>query len=337
MDDLSTFDYVLPDEAIAQTPLEDRSASKLLHLDRTTGEIHHRRFTEVLDLLHEDDLLVMNETRVTALRLFGNKASGGRFELLLLKEIAEGKYEALARPAKRLTVGSELFFQNGLICRIEQDLGEGRKVLQFQPTANQRAKIEEEGFAPLPPYIHTALKEKERYQTVYSAQGGSAAAPTAGLHFTNALLDQLRAKGVGTATVNLQVGLDTFRPLATENLDDHKMHGETCSVTTETAEKVAACKGRVVAVGTTTVRTLETFALGPKTLATGERVSTLFIRPGYRFQVIDGMFTNFHMPRTSMLVMLSAFAGKDLVAKGYEAALKNGYRFLSFGDSMLLL
>ena len=337
MDELSTFDYVLPDEAIAQTPLEDRSASRLLHLDPKTGEIYHRRFTEVLDLLHEGDLLVMNETRVTALRLFGNKASGGRFELLLLKELAEGKYEALARPAKRLPVGSELFFQNGLVCQVEQDLGEGRKVIQFQPTSHLKHMIEEEGYAPLPPYIHTALKEKERYQTVYSNQGGSAAAPTAGLHFTTELLDQLRAKGVGTATVNLQVGLDTFRPLATENLDEHKMHGETCSVTTEAAEKVAACKGRIVAVGTTTVRTLETFALGPKTLAVGERVSTLFIRPGYRFQVIDGMFTNFHMPRTTMLLMISAMAGMEPVTRAYEHALRSEYRFLSFGDSMLIL
>ncbi len=337
MEELKSYDYVLPESAIAQTPLQDRSASRLLHLEPATGEVHHRQFLDVLDLLNAGDLLVMNETRVTALRLFGNKATGGRFELLLLKDLGGGRYESLARPAKRLPIGSELGFESGIRCVVMDDMGEGRKVVQFNPEPDLHSKIEADGFAPLPPYIHVELKEKERYQTVYATAGGSAAAPTAGLHFTLEILESLRAKGVGTATVNLNVGLDTFRPLSTENLDEHKMHGETCSVPEETARKVAECKGRVIAVGTTTVRTLETFAKGPRMLNTGERISTLFIRPGFKFQVIDGMFTNFHMPRTTMLVMLSAFAGRDLIAKGYEAALKNGYRFLSFGDSMLLL
>ncbi len=337
MDELRAFDYVLPESAIAQTPLTVRSASKLIHIERATGEIFHRRFTEVPELLREGDLLVVNETRVTALRLFGSKPTGGKLELLLLNRLSHGVYEALARPSKRLQVGTSLNMDGGLKAVVQKELGEGRKVVAFDERSNLDADIERAGYAPVPPYIRAELKDKDRYQTVYASTGGSAAAPTAGLHFTQEILARLKTQGVDTATVNLDVGLDTFRPISVDNVDDHKMHGENCSVSDETAEKVATCKGRIIAVGTTTVRTLETFAFGHRRLGTGRRISTLFIRPGYEFQIIDGMFTNFHMPRTSMLLMVSAFAGVDPISKGYEAALKNGYRFLSFGDSMLLL
>lgn len=337
MDRLSDYDYVLPEHLIAQTPLADRAASRLLHLNRQTGEVSHRRFQDVVEILQPGDLLVMNDTRVTARRLLGHKPTGGEVEALLLAEHGYGEFIALMKPAKRLRVGAEIIFTDGLRATvISEEIG-GKRVIRFGETSQLGALIESAGSVPLPPYIHERLADPERYQTVYAHSPGSAAAPTAGLHFTDAVLSALRANGVDTATVTLDVGIDTFRPVMVDDLDLHEMHGETCTVPEETAKKVAACTGRIIAVGTTSVRTLETFADGARTISAGRRTSKLFIRPGFQFQVIDGMFTNFHMPKTTMMMMISALAGRDTVLAAYQSAIHQNYRFLSFGDSMLIV
>lgn len=337
MDDLAGFDYVLPEERIAQTPLADRAASRLLWVHRLTGEIQHRYFRDVVDILHPGDLLVMNDTRVTAMRLFGRRPTGGAVELLLLKDRGEGRFEALTKPAKKLAKGSAVQFENGLEATIMSEGEAGLREIVFTPEADLMRRLAEIALAPLPPYIREPLKDRERYQTVYAATGGSAAAPTAGLHFTPELLAALTAKGVQTATVTLDVGLDTFRPIQAESISEHEMHGERCRISTETSQAIASCKGRIIAVGTTATRTLETMAEGLRHVRVGETTSKLFITPGYKFQIIDGMFTNFHMPKTTMLLMLGAFAGLKTIAAAYESALVEKYRFLSFGDSMLLL
>lgn len=336
MDELSAFDYVLPPDRIAQEPLAERDASRLLYLHRDSGEIAHRVFRDVVDILQPGDLLVMNDTRVTALRLYGAKTTGGQVELLLLERLGYGRFETLAKPGKRLQPGATVGFENDLTGVIEADRGDGRKLVRFDGD-DVDTRLAEIGLAPLPPYVHKPLRDRERYQTVYATHGGSAAAPTAGLHFTSALLAALDAKGVRRATVTLDVGLDTFRPIAVDDPAEHAMHGERCVVPPEMAEAVAICKGRIVAVGTTSARTLESFATGPRRIEAGEKVSKLFIQPGYRFQVIDGMFTNFHMPRTTMLLMISALAGSSAIANAYQSALEENYRFLSLGDSMLIL
>ncbi len=333
---LGFLDYELPPEQIAQEPLADRSASRMLHLSRATGEIFHRGFRDCLDLLREGDLLVMNDTRVTALRLMGRKPTGAAVEALLMKRLGPLRFEALTRPGKRLQLGAVILFEEGLRATVEEAKGPLR-VLRFDPEPDFEERLDQVGLAPLPPYIGTPLRDRERYQTVYARVGGSAAAPTAGLHFTPELLGSLTNKGVGIAHVTLDVGLDTFKPIDVEDVSQHPMHGERCSVPPETVAAVAACSGRVVAVGTTSARTLESFATGPRALEAGTQVSRLFISPGYRFQVVDGMFTNFHMPRTTMLLMISALASEEAIERAYSEALKEGYRFLSFGDSMLIL
>lgn len=338
---LSDYDYELPEDRIAQTPLADRAGSRLLHLDRATGEVVHRQFRDCIDLLDEGDLLVANDTRVSAVRLFGEKPTGGAVEALLLREEAPGVFESLLRPGRRLRTGAQISFGPGLEATVAADLDEGRKLLSFRVREDDYAALKdrlmEVGLAPLPPYIHERLSEKERYQTVYGLHAGSAAAPTAGLHFTREILEALAEKGVEFARVTLHVGLDTFRPVQVDDPADHPIHGETCDISQETAAKIAKTSGRIIAVGTTSVRTLETFAVGKRRVETGSRVSRLFIRPGYEFQIVDGMFTNFHMPRTTMLMMLSAMAGRENVMRAYQEALRERYRFLSFGDSMLIL
>lgn len=333
---LDAYDYDLPAERIAQHPLEDRSSSRLLWLPKTVGEPQHRTFGDVLHILEPGDLLVLNDTRVTARRLFGQKETGARVEVLLLRDLGEGRFEALVKPGRKLPDGARVRFEQGLEAVVERHLGEGRRVLDFGE-APDPAVLDRASFAPLPPYIGPQLRDAARYQTVYAEDGQSAAAPTAGLHFTPELLGALAAKGVRTAKVRLEVGLDTFRPIHAADLGEHRMHGELCTVPSATAEAVAACPGRVVAVGTTTVRTLESFAIGPRRLEPGTMESRLFIRPGYAFRIVDGMFTNFHMPRTSMLVMLAAMVGRERLFAAYQEALAREYRFLSFGDSMLIL
>jgi S-adenosylmethionine:tRNA ribosyltransferase-isomerase len=334
---LSDYDYLLPEERIAQTPLPDRAASRLLHLERLTGIVHHRVFSEVVDLLNPGDLLVLNDTRVSAVRLLGHKPTGGAVEALLIREEAPGVYEALLKPGRRMRPGAKVVFEGDLAAEVLEEREEGRKTIRFEPRDDLKDRLQTFGLAPLPPYIREGLRDKERYQTVYGAHEGSAAAPTAGLHFTPEILERLRAKGIETARVTLHVGLDTFRPVQAEDPSEHPIHGETCVLSQETAAKIAESEGRIIAVGTTTVRTLETFAIDRRRVEPGERVSRLFIRPGYDFRIVDGMFTNFHMPRTTMLMMISAMAGRDRVMQAYHEALAESYRFLSFGDSMLIL
>ncbi|HZH99341.1 MAG TPA: tRNA preQ1(34) S-adenosylmethionine ribosyltransferase-isomerase QueA [Fimbriimonadaceae bacterium] len=336
MERLSDYDYTLPESAIAQTPLADRTASKLLHLHRDTLSIEHRVFRKVPEILRPGDLLILNDTRVSAIRVFGKKISGAAVELLLLKEEGPGLFEALAKPGKRLQPGAQMIFGD-LRAEVVENRGEGRKLVRFEPQAGLRERLAEIGSVPLPPYIHAELSDGERYQTVYGSTPGSAAAPTAGLHFTPELLKRVEARGVRIAHVTLDVGIDTFRPVQAEDLSQHVMHGERCSVPEATAEAVRACTGRVVAVGTTAVRTLESFATDHRLLASGSKRTDIFIRPGYEFRIVDGMFTNFHMPRTTMLIMLSALVPRQRLFEAYAEALAGGYRFLSFGDSMLIL
>lgn len=337
---LGDFDYHLPEGLIAQRPLEDRASSRLLHLEPTTGRIHHRRFSDTIDLLAEGDVLVVNNTRVTAVRLHGARSgSGGRVEALLLHPSGEpDTFLALCRPAKKLKVGDRITFTHGLSAEVIRLGEEGRRTVHLKAESGSvQQALAEVGETPLPPYIHERLNDPERYQTVYASQAGSAAAPTAGLHFTPDLLRSLKAKGIGVVEVTLDVSLDTFRPVQVENLDDHVMHGETCRISEEAAERLNSAKGRIIAVGTTAVRTLETFADSRKNVGSGERISRLFIKPGFEFQIVSGMFTNFHMPKTTMMLMISAMAGREAIMSAYKEAIKEQYRFLSFGDSMLLL
>jgi S-adenosylmethionine:tRNA ribosyltransferase-isomerase len=330
MDRLSDYDYHLPEELIAQVPLDDRASARLLHLDRRTGEVAHRQFRDILNILQSGDTLVVNNTRVSAVRLFGQRPSGGQVEALLLQAIAPGEYEALVRPGKRLKPGSEIQF-GPLSGTITGDLSDGRKSIRID------GKPEDVGEVPLPPYIHEKLDNPERYQTVYADPTGSAAAPTAGLHFTPEILGELEAKGVRIAKVTLHVSIDTFRPIQTDVLDEHVMHGEWCEILPDAAEVINSAPRRIIAVGTTSVRTLEAMAVASRRVRSGTKVTKIFIRPGYEFQVVDGMFTNFHLPKTSMLAMISAMASIESIFRAYEEAVKQRYRFLSFGDSMLIL
>lgn len=336
MDRLSDYDYVLPESLIAQTPLEDRSASRLLHLDKRSGAVAHRRFADVIDLLEPADVLVLNDTRVSALRLKGRKQTGGAVEALLLHPLNATTFEALLKPGRRLTTGSRIKFDDGLEATVLAGDEDGVRTIQFDPVSDFATRLARNGTVPLPPYIHEPLADSERYQTVYASHIGSAAAPTAGLHFTEDILERLTAKGVAIAKVTLHVSLDTFRPVQVEDLAEHVMHGERCIISPETAEAVNRRTGRLIAVGTTSVRTLETFATTNRQIEFGERDSKLFIRPGYEWKVVDAMFTNFHLPRTTMLAMISALAGRDAIFQAYREAIELQYRFLSFGDSMFI-
>lgn len=293
----------------------------------------HRSFRDLPEILAPGDLVVLNDTKVSALRVRGAKVTGAAIEALLLRPVGQGRYLAMLRPGRRLRVGSRIVFERGVQATVEQVEGDGLSVLGFD-SGNVEEMLLQIGTTPLPPYIKTGSPEPGRYQTVYAAKAGSAAAPTAGLHFTTDLLKSLTDAGIGIARVTLDVGLDTFRPL--QAVDGHVMHGERCELPPETAAAVADCRGRVFAVGTTTVRTLESFATGPRRLSWGEQTTKLFIKPGFEFRAVDGMLTNFHMPRTTMLVMLAAFAGRERVMRAYREALSEGYRFLSFGDAMLI-
>jgi S-adenosylmethionine:tRNA ribosyltransferase-isomerase len=286
--------------------------------------------------LRRGDLLVVNDTRVTALRLTGRKESGGQIEVLLMHEPVEGEFIALCRPAKRLKLGDRLLFAESTEA-VVIDLGEsGVRRLKFSGPS-WRGALNQLGQTPLPPYITESLGDPERYQTVYAESGGSAAAPTAGLHFTEGLLSELIQFGIRIAKVSLDVSLDTFRPISSDSLEGHVMHGETCRIPEETAQAIAECEGRIIAVGTTTVRTLESLAVGRHRVEAGETMTRIFIRPGYEFRVVDAMFTNFHLPKTTMLAMLAAFCGRIQLMDAYQAAVTERYRFLSFGDSMLVL
>ena len=355
----SDFDYHLPSESIAQTPAEPRDSSRLLVLNRQTGTLSHRIFDQITEFLRPGDLLVLNQTRVIPARIFAHKQTGGRVELLLLRREDELTWEALVG-GKRLTSGKTLTVQDGPQVEILEVLEGSRRRIRFQtPIEAYLPKI---GHMPLPPYIHTELKDPERYQTVYSHEPGSAAAPTAGLHFTPELLNTLQTMGVRLAYVTLHVGLDTFAPVTEDDPAEHKIHTEWCELPQATADAInetRAAGGRVVAVGTTSVRTLESagsatvddgpwtgdstvhsIPFGDRPLSTVSAFSgntSIFIIPGYSFKVVDAMITNFHLPKSTLLMLVSAFAGRETMLHAYQTAIEEGYRFFSFGDAMLIL
>jgi S-adenosylmethionine:tRNA ribosyltransferase-isomerase len=350
----SDFDYDLPPDLIAQTPIEPRDASRLLVVNRATGELAHRHFYEIGDYLRPGDLLVANRSRVIPARLFGRKPeTGGAVEVLLLAHHPEqgpGCWEALVRPGRRIREGQEIAFgESGasgqaplLTARVLARTEAGGRIIQFLPTASGEpleVVLARLGTMPLPPYIHTPLANPERYQTVYSREPGSAAAPTAGLHFTPELLARLGEQGIETAFVLLHVGLDTFRPVEVEEVSQHKMHSEAIELDAATAAQINATRergGRIVAVGTTSMRVLESL---PETdpVRPFQGRTSLFITPGYRFKLVDALITNFHLPRSSLLMLVSAFAGYDLMRRAYAEAIARRYRFFSFGDAMLII
>ena len=336
----SDFFFDLPEELIAQTPLEQRDASRLLHLDRKTGEIEHRHFYELPQYLRKGDCLVLNDTRVLPARLLGCRQSGGGVELVLLRDLGEGRWECLSRPGRKTKPGTLLQFGDGeLTATVEAVAEGGNRIVQFHYTGIFLEVLERLGKMPLPPYIKEELQDGERYQTVYSRELGSAAAPTAGLHFTPELLEQIEQMGVKLCYVTLHVGLGTFRPVKEEKIEDHEMHSEFCVISPETAEAVNAVRkngGRVIAVGTTSCRTLESFAEEDGTVEAGSRWTDIFIYPGYRFKCIDALITNFHLPESTLIMLVSALAGRENVLRAYETAVKEKYRFFSFGDAMFI-
>lgn len=333
----SDFDYNLPESSIAQTPAEPRDSSRLLVLHRDTGEIEHRVFRDVGEYLRAGDLLVLNQTRVIPARIYARKETGGRVELLLLRRRDELTWEALVG-GKGLRVGKKINVEDGPRAEIIQLLDGSERLIKFsEPIEPYFSKV---GHVPLPPYIHEKLNDPERYQTVYAREPGSAAAPTAGLHFTPRLLEELQAKGVKVAYVTLHVGLDTFAPVNEEDPQEHKIHTEWCELPQETADLINTTKqsgGRVIAVGTTSVRTLESAASLQSSVSSFTGPTSLYILPGYSFQVVDAIITNFHLPKSTLLMLVSAFVGRDVILKTYETAIREGYRFYSFGDAMLIL
>jgi S-adenosylmethionine:tRNA ribosyltransferase-isomerase len=332
----SDFDYDLPESSIAQTPAEPRDSSRLLVLHRDTGEVEHRIFRDVTDYLNAGDLLALNRTRVIPARIFARKETGGRVELLLLRRRDEVTWEALVG-GKGLRAGRMARVEEGPEVKIIEELDGSERLIKFsEPIEPYFSKV---GNVPLPPYIHEKLDDPERYQTVYAKEPGSAAAPTAGLHFTPRLLEELQVKGVKIAYVTLHVGLDTFAPVNEDNPEEHKIHSEWCELPHETADAINETRtrgGRVIAVGTTSVRTLET-AVGQNAILSYNGPTSLFILPGYQFKIVDAMITNFHLPKSTLLMLVSAFAGRERILETYKIAIEDGYRFYSFGDTMLIL
>lgn len=340
------FDYDLPVELIAQSPLQQRDDSRLMVLDRETGAIHHSLFNRLSDWLAPGDLIVANNSRVIPARLQGNRVpSGGAVEILLLRRLDTGSWSALGKPAKRLKLGDRIEIPSRIpgkapaMITIERNLGRGELILQFQEGIDER--LEDYGQAPIPPYITRALGDAARYQTVYATIPGSAAAPTAGMHFTDAMIEDLRRRGFRWVEVTLHVGLDTFRPVTEKFVEDHAVHREWCEVPVETAEAIAACRrrrGRVIAIGTTVARTLETLGSNwsDENLAGFAGFTDTFIVPGHRWKLVDGLLTNFHLPRSTLLMLVSALAGKEAILQAYAEAARYRYRFYSFGDAMLI-
>ena len=336
------FDFDLPEELIAQTPLEKRDASRLLVVDKETGAFSDQHFDQIIDQLQPGDALVMNNTRVLPARLYGIKPeTGGHVELLLLKNTQGDDWEVLAKPAKRLRVGAQISFGDGrLTATVIEELEHGGRIVRFSYEGIFLEVLESLGEMPLPPYIHEKLADRERYQTVYAKENGSAAAPTAGLHFTEELLEQIAAKGVKLVYLTLHVGLGTFRPVSVDSLDDHEMHSEFYSLSEEAAQtlrQVKANGGRVIAVGTTSIRTLET--IGSKfqgQIQADSGWTNIFIKPGYDWKIVDAFSTNFHLPKSTLVMLVSAFAGRSLTLEAYEHAIAERYRFFSFGDAMFI-
>ena len=337
----SDFYYDLPEELIAQTPLEKRDTSRLLALDRRTGEIAHKHFYDILDYLNPGDCLVMNDSRVLPARLLGHRPTGGAVEVLLLRDLGDKKWECLCKPGRKMQVGNEVIFGNGELTATVVEVQEtGNRVVQFHYEGIFLEVLERLGKMPLPPYIKEELQDQERYQTVYSREVGSAAAPTAGLHWTKDLLDKAREKGVKTAFVTLHVGLGTFRPVKVEDVTNHHMHSELCMISQETADILNQTKaegGRIICVGTTSCRTLESLVNDDGSFEPKSKWTEIFIYPGYQFKAMQGLITNFHLPESTLVMLVSAFANREMVLHAYEEAVKERYRFFSFGDAMCIL
>lgn len=335
------FDYELPKELIAQTPLKNRSESKLLVMDRVTGALEHKHFYDIIDYLNKGDALVINDTKVIPARIIGVKEeTGAVIELLLLKDEVGDTWECLAKPQKRLKVGTIITFGNGeLKAKVRETREEGITIVDLIYDGILMEILEHLGTMPLPPYIHEKLKEQDRYQTVYAKNYGSAAAPTAGLHFTTELLDKIKAKGIAIVHVTLHVGLGTFRPVNVEDVTKHVMHTEHYIVTKEAADKLNEIKangGKIIAVGTTSVRTLETVISKNDKFVPSNDDTNIFIYPGFTFRAIDGLITNFHLPKSTLVMLVSAFSSKENIMNAYQEAIKHNYRFFSFGDAMFI-
>ncbi len=336
------FYFDLPEELIAQTPLQKRDESRLLCLDKQTGEVSHHHFYDLKTLLRPGDLLVVNNSRVLPARLYGEKeGSGGKMEFLLLKQVEQKVWEVMVRPGKKAKPQSRFVFGNGLLkAEVLETVEGGNRLVRFECEDNIFSVLDQIGQMPLPPYIKESLKDKERYQTVYSKELGSAAAPTAGLHFTEELMKELENKGISFAYVTLHVGLGTFRPVKEEQVEDHQMHSEHYELPKETAQKIIETKkngGRVIAVGTTSCRTLESVAKKYGGIRKDEGWTDIFIYPPYDFKVLDGLITNFHLPESTLIMLVSALAGREHILNAYRIAVENRYRFFSFGDAMLIL
>ena len=336
----SDFWYNLPEELIAQTPLMQRDSSRLLVLNKESGEIAHRHFFDIIDYLQPGDCLVMNDSRVLPARLLGQRPTGGAVELLLLRDLGDKRWECLAKPGRKLREGQKVIFGTGeltaTICEVCED---GNRIVEFHYEGIFLEVLERLGKMPLPPYIKAELQDQERYQTVYSREVGSAAAPTAGLHFTQELLEKIRNKGVNTAFVTLHVGLGTFRPVKAENISEHHMHSELCMISKETADILNRTKaegGRIICVGTTSCRTLESLVNDDGSFEPRSKWTDIFIFPGYTFKAMDALITNFHLPESTLVMLVSAFAGRDYVLSAYDEAVKQRYRFFSFGDAMFI-
>lgn len=340
--ELSDFDFYLPQELIAQHPVEPRDSSRLMVVNRKSGDVEHHIFHELPDLLQPGDVLVVNNTRVIPARLIGEKeGTGAHIECLLLKRVERDVWEVLIKPGKRLKEGQKVSFGGGkLIGELLEILPDGNRKIRFSYEGIFEAVLDELGNMPLPPYITEKLENKERYQTVYAKESGSAAAPTAGLHFTTELMDQLRQKGIEIVEILLHVGLGTFRPVKVEKIEEHEMHSEYYRVSPEVAERINRAKQegrRVIAVGTTASRTLESIGQENGRIQAGEGWTNIFIYPGYSFKVVDALITNFHFPKSTLVMLVSALAGRDLIMKAYELAVQERYRFYSFGDAMLII
>lgn len=334
------FDYYLPEELIAQTPIEKRDESRLMVLDKKTKTIEHRHFKNILEYLEPGDVLVRNNTKVIPARLYGQKETGAKVEFLLLNNIEKDIWECIVRPGNKLHIGTKVIFGNGLlVAEILDTMPGGTRKVEFHYDGIFNEILDKIGLMPLPPYIHESLKEKERYQTVYAKYEGSAAAPTAGLHFTPELLEEIQKKGVEIANVTLHVGIGTFRPVKEEAVEEHEMHSEHFYIKQEDAEKINKAKKeghRVIAVGTTSCRVLESIADENGYVEETEGDTQIFIYPGYKFKCLDALITNFHLPQSTLLMLVSALAGKDYIMESYNEAVKEKYRFFSFGDAMFI-
>ena len=337
---ISDFDYFLPEKQIAQVPADPRDSSRMMVLSPKTQTIEHRHFYELDEYLTDGDVLIFNDTRVIPARLIGvRQPTGGKAEVFLLRQLERDRWEVLVKPGKKMRVGSVIAFGHELSCEVLAHTDFGGRIVKFSYEGIFEEILDRLGTMPLPPYIHETLEDPERYQTIYSREKGSAAAPTAGLHFTESLMDRLRKKGVHLGFVTLHVGLGTFRPVQVDEIEDHVMHSEFYSIPTETADLIRMAKQegrRVVAVGTTSIRTLESAAVDHGMIEAKQGWTNIFIYPGYQFKIVDAVITNFHLPKSTLIMLVSAFAGREFTLQAYRTAVEENYRFFSFGDAMLI-